>query len=155
MEKGCHMKHKGNPGEASLNEEPWLRIWESDNWVAILDKYPIVEGHVLILPKTEVSHLNELSKDQLIEMGPAIKHVSMMLTKVYGEGILVSIKCGKGSARTVSHLHIHVIPRRAGDRLWDGSKSRVVLDRTSDFPRLDLTDDEMKSIADKIRKTSR
>ena len=149
--KGYDMKHKGNPGEVSINEEPWCKIWESGRWVAILDKYPLVEGHALILPKRKASHLNDLDEEQLREMGPAIKHVSMMLTKAYGEGILVSIKCGKGSARTISHLHIHVIPRKAGDRLWDGDRSRIVLDRTSDFPRLEMSDDEMKAIAEKIK----
>jgi diadenosine tetraphosphate (Ap4A) HIT family hydrolase len=145
------IKHAENPGEVSINEDPSRVVWESEHWIAILDKYPLVEGHVLILPKKEVSHITELDDAQLDSMGSAINSVSSKLSRTFGPGILVSIKCGKGSARTISHLHIHVIPRKKGDRLWDGDKSRVVLDRTSGFPRLNVSDEELKETARKIR----
>ena len=41
--------------------------------------------------------------------------------------------------------------RRKGDRLWDGEKSRIVLDRTSGYSRLAVKDDELIETARKIR----
>ncbi len=140
-----------NPTEATIDENPELVIWESKHWVAMLDKYPIVEGHTLILPKKEISHVTELTDEVAEDMGLAIRKIAEMLKRVYGSGILVTMKCGEGSARTVSHLHIHVIPRKRGDRLWDGDKSRIVLDRTSGFPRLESGEEELKKVAEKIR----
>jgi diadenosine tetraphosphate (Ap4A) HIT family hydrolase len=61
------------------------------------------------------------------------------------------MKCGEGSARTISHLHLHLIPRKRGDRLWDGDKSRIVLDRTSGFERMETSCEELKATAKKIR----
>lgn len=148
------MKHREqgeNPTEVSINENPERVIWESGSWIALMDRHPIVEGHVLILPKKEANHITELDEEQLKSMGEAIKEVSSMLVNAYGPGLMVSMKCGEGSARTISHLHIHVIPRKKGDRLWDGDKSRIVLDRTSGFPRLDASENELKQTAKKIR----
>lgn len=145
------MKHGRNPTEASISENKDMVIWESSQWIAMMDRYPIVEGHALILPKKHVSHITDLDEAQSKSMGDAIRQVSLMLKQTYGQGLLVSIKCGKGSARTISHLHIHLIPRKNGDRLWDGNRSRIVLDRTSGFKRLDVTEDELRSEAKKIR----
>lgn len=140
-----------NPSEATIDENPKRRIWEGEHWVAILDKYPLVEGHSLILPKKEIDHITKMSKEQEESMGHAISEVASILKRTYGEGVLVSIKCGKGSARTISHLHIHVIPRIAGDRLWNGDSSKIVIDRTSGFDRLEPTEEELFDVAKKIR----
>jgi len=139
-----------NPTEATIRN-PEFKVWESEGWVAMLDRYPIVEGHTLLMPKREVAHVTELNDDEAASMGAAIKTVSGMLKGAYGEGLLVSMKCGEGSARTISHLHVHLIPRKSGDRLWDAGKSRIVLDRTSGFPRLDVSGDELKETLKKIR----
>gem|GEM_PF-2366186 len=148
------MSHRNNPTEVSINEDPERVIWDSEHWVAILDKYPLVEGHALILPKKAVNHITELDDEQLKSMGKAMKEVSAMLVKTYGPGLLVSMKCGSGSARTISHLHIHVLPRKAGDRLWDGGRSKIALDRTSGFPRLDVPEKELAATARKIKKNA-
>jgi histidine triad (HIT) family protein len=149
--KSDGMKHGENPGEVSINESPERVVWESEQWIALMDKHPIVEGHVLVLPKKEASHITELDDTQLRSLGEAIQEVSVLLVKAYGPGLLVSMKCGEGSARTISHLHFHIIPRKKGDRLWNGSKSRIVLDRTSGFPRLDVPEKELSKTARKIR----
>jgi len=152
--KGDYMSHGDNPTEVSINEDPERVVWESEHWIAILDKYPLVEGHVLILPKKAVNHITELDDAQLNSMGTAVKEVSSMLVKTYGPGLLVSMKCGRGSANTISHLHIHVIPRKAGDRLWEGKRSTIVIDRTSGFPRLEATAKELAGTARKIKKNA-
>jgi diadenosine tetraphosphate (Ap4A) HIT family hydrolase len=145
------MKHGENPGEVSINESKERVVWESEHWIALMDRYPIVEGHVLILPKRETSHVTDLDDKQLNSLGEAIQEVSVLLVKSYGPGILVSMKCGEGSARTISHLHFHVIPRKKGDRLWRGDKSCVVIDRTSGFPRLKVSEKDLNRTASRIR----
>jgi len=140
-----------NVSEASIGTNPELMLWESEHWAAMLDIYPVVEGHSLILPKRPVEHVTGLRDDEIKSMGEAIRKVSGMLKKTYGPGLLMTMKCGEGAARTISHLHIHVMPRRRGDRLWDGGKSRIVLDRTSGFPRLEMDRDKLKSVAKRIR----
>ena len=144
-----------NPTEATIEENPGLIIWKSKHWVAMLDKYPLVEGHTLMLPKRDVKHVTRLNKAELEDMGQAIAEVTSMLNRTYGPGTAVYLKCGEGSARTISHIHIHIIPRKMGDRLWDGDKSRIVLDRTSGFKRMEPDSEELKMIADKIREAGK
>lgn len=86
----------------------------SDHSVAFLDAFPSAPGHVLIIPRRHVSLLSDLD---------AVEHAdlfALLRTVVVGaagaaESRTIGINDGRHAGQTVPHLHVHVIPRQAGD----------------------------------------
>ncbi|MDE3046492.1 MAG: HIT family protein [Verrucomicrobiota bacterium] len=71
---------------------------------------PVVPGHFLVIPNRHVATFEDLTSDELAEMGELIK-------KIYhtqpGEYLLLQ-KNGASAGQTVPHVHIHYLPRRPG-----------------------------------------
>jgi ATP adenylyltransferase len=84
--------------------------------VAMLDKFPLNPGHILIVPKRHVSTLFDFSDDEradLFSLLPAIK--SYIESRFSPEGYNLGMNIGEAAGQTVSHAHFHVIPRYRGD----------------------------------------
>jgi len=131
-------------------EIPSHKIYEDDSYIAILDVSPVVEGHTLLIPKFHVETIFGLTDEQARDRGYAELQVVKKLEKVYGANIEIRNTSGKGASQEVMHLHYHLIPRKIGDRLWDGDKSRNVLDKSSGFERLKMTKEELEVIVRRL-----
>lgn len=76
----------------------------------------VTEGHALIVPKRHVVTLWELNEVEQKELVGAIVAVKEKLDDLYHpDGYNIGINNGEVAGQTVFHLHVHVIPRRAGD----------------------------------------
>ena len=92
-------------------------LGERELAVAIADQYPVTRFHTLIIPKRHVSDYFDLHQpernaiDQLLrDRKRAIEVEDVTVT-----GFNVGMNCGKDAGQTVSHAHVHLIPRRKGD----------------------------------------
>lgn len=83
----------------------------------IMNKFPYNAGHLLVMPLTHVATLQELSSDARAELIELIAKSDALLEQVLGnEGSNIGINKGRaGGAGIPSHLHVHVVPRWAGD----------------------------------------
>lgn len=80
------------------------------------DRYPVAEGHLLVIPKRHVQYFSELSVEEGDALGAAIKEaVELVREKVGPDAVNIGINDGPAAGQTVPHLHVHIIPRRAGD----------------------------------------
>jgi diadenosine tetraphosphate (Ap4A) HIT family hydrolase len=88
-----------------------------NEWIVMEDKYPVTEGHSLIIPKRHVESVGELTQ-------PEFKRLSLMISMTKShlrtrddsiKGFNIGINEGVVAGQTIPHLHIHVIPRREGD----------------------------------------
>ena len=80
------------------------------------DNYPVSEGHTLIIPYRHVGNYFESSDEEKIEIIEMINNVKLMLDDKYSpDGYNIGINSGKAAGQTVMHMHVHVIPRYAGD----------------------------------------
>jgi len=80
------------------------------------DRYPVAEGHLLVVPKRHIQYFSELSFEETRALGAAIKAaVEIVQAKVGPEAVNIGINDGPAAGQTVPHLHVHIIPRRAGD----------------------------------------
>jgi len=76
----------------------------------------VSEGHTLIIPYRHVGNYFESSDEEKIEIIEMINNVKLMLDDKYSpDGYNIGINSGKAAGQTVMHLHVHVIPRYAGD----------------------------------------
>ena len=98
---------------------PAIRIHEDDDYVAILDIRPFTRGHTLVIPKRHTVDLTDTPAETLgglLSVGQRIAQA----TRVSGLGATgnnIAINDGKSAMQTVFHIHLHVIPRRDGDKL--------------------------------------
>ncbi|MGK2905473.1 MAG: HIT family protein, partial [Desulfuromonadales bacterium] len=84
---------------------------------AILDKYPVTQGHHLVISKRHVSDYFALSYNEKRDVESLL---SLLRRQILADdptvrGFNVGMNCGKAAGQTVMHAHIHLIPRRAGD----------------------------------------
>lgn len=91
-------------------------ITESAQAYAIPDKYPVSEGHTLVLPKRHVPSYFALHEAEQAACWMLAQRVQMLLQNRYHpDGFNVGINTGAAAGQTVPHAHIHVIPRYEGD----------------------------------------
>lgn len=95
---------------------PSTTVYEDDSFKAILDVNPAARGHVIILPKIHAANLYELPDEVASKIMVVAKKIAIALKETYHcDGINVLQNNGEASGQTVFHLHVHVIPRFAGD----------------------------------------
>ncbi len=89
---------------------------ETGHALAFLDKYPISEGHALVVPKRVVASLYDLEPEEQAAVWEAVAYVREILGERYHpDGFNIGINDGTAAGQTIAHTHIHVIPRYEGD----------------------------------------
>jgi diadenosine tetraphosphate (Ap4A) HIT family hydrolase len=84
---------------------------------AVQDRYPVSEGHHLIVPKRHTADWFEMSAEEKRDADELIAVIREKLQAADGTvtGFNIGINCGKSAGQTIFHAHIHLIPRRDGD----------------------------------------
>lgn len=91
-------------------------IATSSECLALLNHSPILPGHLLIIPLQHVESLYELSESQIGDFFSFARTITEFITKFYDiEAFDWSLQEGEAAGQSVSHLHLHIIPRTAGD----------------------------------------
>ena len=99
-------------------EAPASRIYEDEDYLAILDIRPFTRGHTLVLPKRHTVDLIDTPPETLAEMiiiGQRIARAARATE--LADATNIGINDGRAAFQTVSHIHLHVLPRRNGDKL--------------------------------------
>ena len=91
-------------------------IHEDSLWVALLDGYPVSEGHTLLIPKRHCETMFNLNEEESSTLYSTINKVKQILDEKYHpDGYNVGANCGESAGQSVMHCHIHIIPRYNGD----------------------------------------
>jgi histidine triad (HIT) family protein len=116
-------------------EIPCYKITENDKFLAFLDVFPLVEGHVLVVPKIETDYIFDMEDKDLSEMIVYAKNVSKALKK--------SITCKRIGIAVIGlevpHAHIHLVPLN------------TVGDINFEKPKLKPSSVELENIANLVR----
>jgi len=83
----------------------------------ILNKYPYTSGHVMVVPYAHVAELDATDPQTLAEMMRMAQRVQTALGKTYHpQGYNLGMNLGRAAGAGVTgHIHMHVLPRWAGD----------------------------------------
>lgn len=77
---------------------------------------PLLPGHVLICPVRSVPRLSQLSVQETADLFHTVRVVSRTIERVYrATSLNVAVQDGVDAGQSVPHVHVHVIPRQAGD----------------------------------------
>jgi diadenosine tetraphosphate (Ap4A) HIT family hydrolase len=91
-------------------------VAENSLAVAFYDKYPVNQGHVLIVPKRHVPTLFDATQEELVAISELLFRVKEILDEKYHpDGYNVGVNVEAAGGQTIFHLHCHVIPRYTGD----------------------------------------
>lgn len=84
--------------------------------VGLVNLKPVVPGHVLVITRRVVPRFADLTPDEIADLWTLAKRVGSVLEAHHGATSLTfAIQDGPQAGQTVPHVHVHVLPRRAGD----------------------------------------
>ncbi len=105
-------------------EVPSARVYEDEHCVAFLDINPVSRGHTLVIPREHYRDFLEAPAEQVKVLAEACSRVSPAVVKAMSaEGFNLFVANGRCAGQEIDHLHVHIIPRRAGDGLGLGWKA--------------------------------
>jgi diadenosine tetraphosphate (Ap4A) HIT family hydrolase len=91
-------------------------IYEDSTWIAVLDAFPVSNGHTLLIPKRHCETYFDLDYTESSTLAATINVIKLILDSKYNpNGYNIGVNCGKSAGQTVPHCHIHIIPRYDGD----------------------------------------
>ena len=111
-------------------EIPCYKIYEDDKTLAFLDINPETPGHTLVIPKTEVDKIYDLSLEDYDALMHSVKKISKHMEKVLGARTIWKV-----IGSDVPHAHVHLLPF---DETWYQNR------------RIDLTPEEFENIRAKL-----
>lgn len=119
---------------------PCHKVYEDKDFFAFLDILPLNPGHTLLVPKKHVQWVDDY--EPFCEYWQTARKVSKKIKKALDPLVVSYIVYGLG----VSHAHIHLVPKFPNDAHISGLNPEKIMK---------IPDEEMKKIAEKIRKTSK
>jgi histidine triad (HIT) family protein len=105
-------------------EIPCYKIKEDDQFIAFLDVFPLVKGHVLVVPKVEVDKIFDLPENYLTSI--------MLFAKPIAAAIENSFNCKRCGVSIIGlevpHAHMHLVPINTADDL-NFTKQKLTIDK--------------------------
>jgi histidine triad (HIT) family protein len=87
-------------------EIPCHKVYEDDKTLAFLDIDPLLPGHVLVVPKNQIDHVDDLPDDDYVALFATVKKVAKRVKEVMQSERAVIVVMGYD----VPHAHVHVLP---------------------------------------------
>ena len=116
-------------------EIPAYKVAETDQFLAFLDISPLVEGHVLVIPKKEVDYIFDIDDETYTGL--------QIFAKIVATGLRKAISCKRIGVAVIGlevpHAHIHLIPMNS------------VSDLNFSRPKLSFSPEQLAATAEKIR----
>ena len=118
---------------------PYHLIYHDDDCIAILDKYPIDNGHSLIITKKPYEKITDMAVDEVAKLFSKIPKIANAIIKATNaDAFSIAQNNGKAAKQIIPHVHIHIIPRyNMTGTLW--TKRKI------------MKDSELSIIAEKIK----
>jgi histidine triad (HIT) family protein len=99
-------------------EIPSIKVYEDQDTLAIMDIMPQADGHVLVIPRAPSRNLLDADPATFKPLYETVQVIARAVKDAFGaEGVLVQQFNEAAAGQTIYHLHVHVIPRRAGENL--------------------------------------
>ncbi len=99
------------------DDETALVVHRGENAFVILNLYPYTSGHLMVAPFEHIGALQDIEPEVLAEMMDLAQQAIRKMESVYSpEGFNIGVNQGRvAGAGVEGHIHLHVVPRWAGD----------------------------------------
>ena len=97
--------------------DPHQVVRQNSLALAFRDRYPVTEGHTLVIPKRHVADIFDLDGEEAAAVVALLAEERQALQACDPniQGFNVGANAGAAAGQTVFHCHVHLIPRRNGD----------------------------------------
>ena len=96
-------------------EIPCYKVFEDERALAFLDIMPRAPGHALVIPKAPVRNILDVAPDDLAYVVKVAQRIAKASVELFGaDGVTLQQFSESAGGQVVFHLHVHVIPRKAG-----------------------------------------
>ena len=94
-----------------------LILHRGERVYVIMNKYPYSNGHLMVVPNTHTSSFDNMPDDDMFDIMKLVRMSIDCLTKAFHpEGFNVGVNIGEAAGAGIEdHLHVHIVPRWAGD----------------------------------------
>lgn len=108
-------------------EAPCYKLYEDDDVLAFLDLFPQSYGHTLVIPKRAAArNILDIDADELCKLMRVTQQLTRVLVdELQPEGVQVAQFNGAPAGQTVFHIHMHIVPRFAGQGLGVHASSKA------------------------------
>lgn len=134
-----------------------IAVLESRDWLAIYNRSPLTTGHCLVIPRQHVATLTALSRSEVASFFAFAADVNrLVLAACNTDQFDWALQQGVHAGQSVEHLHLHVIPRQAGDLASPDAWFHELTGRPAvdSGQRKALSRDEMRKYVQGIRRRS-
>jgi len=102
---------------AGLDDEEGLVVHRGEHAFVLLNKFPYVSGHLMVAPYRHLGDFAELADEEALEVHRLGERGMAALAETYApQGYNLGWNLGRiAGAGIVDHVHLHVVPRWAGD----------------------------------------
>lgn len=103
--------------QAQTDSAENLIAFRGKNAYVILNRYPYTSGHLMVIPSKHAPNLEELDPETRAEMMELTSRCTTILREIYRtQSFNVGVNIGEAAgAGVLGHVHIHIVPRWAGD----------------------------------------
>lgn len=95
---------------------PSKRLSESRHCVAILDAFPLAAGHALVISKKHSPKVQGLDRAEVSDLFAMVQTIASRIESAMSADAMITVHNGPDAGQVIPHVHVHVIPRTAGDR---------------------------------------
>jgi ATP adenylyltransferase len=101
----------------ALAEQDNLTLYKGNMTMVVMNKFPYINGHLLVATTKHISTLNQLGKGEMGDLLETVEQSVGILKKVMSpDGFNIGLNLGKvAGAGVEEHLHFHIVPRWFGD----------------------------------------
>jgi len=97
-------------------EAPAWKVYEDEHTFAFLDIFPAAEFHTLVIPKAHYVNVLDIPGKAFSQVMATVKKVVDLYREKLGlENLQLMHSAGREGQQDVFHLHVHIVPRHAGD----------------------------------------
>ena len=113
-------------------------IFEDSAHIAIMDKYPVQQGHSLVMPKAHFEKIIDMPHEEVSALFSKVPIVAKAILDATGaDGFNIGQNNGKSANQIIPHVHVHIIPRY--QKIGNTWARRTI-----------ASDEELKKLASKI-----
>eukprot|EP01117_Protostelium_nocturnum_P003427 TRINITY_DN1444_c0_g4_i1.p1 TRINITY_DN1444_c0_g4~~TRINITY_DN1444_c0_g4_i1.p1 ORF type:complete len:166 (-),score=45.00 TRINITY_DN1444_c0_g4_i1:19-516(-) len=123
-------------------------FYRSKLCLGVVNYMPVKPGHLMLIPKRKVERYVDMTPEEVTELFLSSQKVCKVVNQVWNAtSLTMAVQDGPDSGQTVKHVHLHIIPRHAGDFARNDDVYAEI-----EKPRTKRTEEEMAQESEMLAK---
>ena len=90
------------------------------HWIVLVNKYPYMDGNIIVVPRRHVENLTDLHKEEWSELRNIFIQIKKKLSGLFNTNDFnIGLNLGEKAGASIAHLHWQIIPRK--DKILNSS----------------------------------